>query len=309
MQCYKKNWIENTVTGDYLQVDCGKCNFCLANRRDDWAFRMNEEAKHSQTNHFITLTYDQKNVPRVYDDKDKMYLTLRKEECYKFLHNMKKFQRRNLSKREREEWKIKYYAVGEYGSEEFTTRPHYHLITFNTHPLTLEAMQDKKIWGKGIVDASNVNGGAAAYCAKYIIDRLPFPEEDPREECFSTMSRGRTGGIASKYMETNGWWHRAPDMYNPDEFRLYRLENGYYKRLPRYFKKKLKIAEREDRQEILNLAYEIYYEEMQEKIKADYKKEIERLSKLHPHPELYYLERQKQQYDNVRIKSLKLNKL
>lgn len=306
MQCYRPIIIENSKTGTYEQVECRKCNFCLANRRDDWAFRMNEEEKESYTAHFITLTYDQEHVPRVWDENDKMYLSLKKQHLYTFLKMMKQDQHRmELG----DAWKIKYYAVGEYGSEEFTTRPHYHLITFNTHPKTINRIQDGLLWGKGIADISLVNGGAPAYCAKYIIDRKPFDENDPREKVFSTMSRGRTKGIGSRYLEKNGNWHREPDEYYPDNFRMYRIENGFTKRLPRYYKKFLKIAEREDRQEILNMAFEIYNEETKKRMDENYKKEIERLRKFHPQPEIYYAMRVQQAYEQIRIKSLKQNKL
>lgn len=265
---------------------------------------MNEEAKNSRTNHFITLTYDQKFVPRVWDKNDKMYLTLRKGELLTFLNTIKKYQYRNFPG-----WKMKYYAVGEYGSEEFTTRPHYHLITFDTHERTIQELQAGKMWGKGIVDASHVNGGASAYCAKYIIDRKPFDEDDPRELPFSTMSRGRNGGLGINYMDTNGTWHRDLGTYFPDEMRMYRIENGYMKRLPRYYTNKLKQAREGERQEILDQGFMLYYEELAEKMKADYKRKIEQLSKVHKNPEIYYLEMVKQKYDQVRIKSMKLNKL
>lgn len=309
MQCYRPIFIENKKTGDYIQVDCQRCNFCLANFRDDWAFRMTEQQKISHTSHFITLTYDQQYVPRVWDKNDKMYLTLRKEDLYRFLKQMKRDQDRHL-KKHKDEWRIKYFAVGEYGSEEFTTRPHYHLITFNTHPETITRIQNGAVWGKGIVDASVVEtGGAPTYCTKYLIDRKPFDEEDPREPVFRTMSRGQGKGIGYSYLEKNRDWHRAEDEYYPDNFRMYRVENGYMKRLPRYYKKKLKTAHREDRQEVLDQAFEIYYEEMKAKIDAKYKDDIEQLAKVHPNPQLYYLECLKNKHEQIRIKSLKLNKL
>jgi hypothetical protein len=270
---------------------------------------MTEEGRLSQNSYFLTLTYHPKYVPRVKDREGNTRLTLRKKHLFTFLDTLKSFQHRHLSKQDREQWKIKYYACGEYGSEEFTTRPHYHLIVFNLHQATTHALREGKIWPKGIVETEPVNGGAASYCAKYIIDRKPMNDEDPREPTFSTMSRGRNKGIGANYLNTNQEWHRAHDEYNPDTFRIYRMENGYFKRLPRYYKKSLKIAKREDRQEILDMAFEIYNEDMLKRTEEQYKKEIERLSKLHPEPEKYYTERLHEQYEKVRIKSLEKNKL
>lgn len=310
--------IENKKTGDYVQIECGKCNFCLANFRDDWAFRMNEEQKVSNTSHFMTLTYDGKHVPRVWTKEDKMLLSIQKTDLYRFLKSLKEDQRRTLRK-DATQWKIKYFAVGEYGTDDEyidenghtrkgTMRPHYHLITFNVHPITLERINSGMIWGKGRVDASPVEtGGASTYTTKYLIDRTPFDDDDPREPVFRTMSRGK--GLGARYLESNRNWHRAPDEYYPDNFRMYRMENGYMKRLPRYYKNDLKKAHREDRQEILDDAFKIYNEETVEKMNAQYKEEIERLRVLHPRPEIYYLERLKQQHDQIRIKSRKLNRL
>lgn len=307
-----------------MQVDCGKCNFCLSNRRGDWSFRMLEEDRHSHTSYFITLTYDDKHVPRVRDEdgnvvKDsqgKPILTLKKKHLYRFLKTLKQKQNRffrhkdkAIRKQLRNSWRIKYYAVGEYGSEQFTTRPHYHLIVFNLHPNIAKDISENKIWTKSTwpTDISLTEQNAPGYCAKYIIDRAPHSEDDPRETVFSTMSRNP--GIGIQYLERNRDWHRAPGTLNPDEFRIYRMENGFSKRLPRYYVKKLRLAEREDRQQILNEAFEIYYKEAKEKFERDYKKEIERLRVLGPYPELAYIERIKFQHDQIRIKSLNKRKL
>jgi len=149
MQCRKKNWIENPKTGDYMQVDCGKCNFCLQNRRNDWALRMHWENKISLGSTFMTLTYDPKHVPRTRKEK---ILTIKKTHLYRFIKSLKQHQARYLKKtywkEYTAEWKMRYFAVGEYG-QKGTIRPHYHLIIFNIHPDVVDEVRSGKIWKLG----------------------------------------------------------------------------------------------------------------------------------------------------------------
>ena len=45
-------------------VACGRCEACLVRRSNEWAFRLFQELEVSKNAYFVTLTYDELNVPR-----------------------------------------------------------------------------------------------------------------------------------------------------------------------------------------------------------------------------------------------------
>lgn len=311
MQCYKKIAIENKTTGDYMMVACGKCNFCLQNRRNDWAIRMHWENKISMGSAFITLTYDNEHVPRV---KGNMFdFTLKKRHLYRFLKTIKQGQARELKKTYwkayAKEWVMRYFAVGEYGTK--FKRPHYHVILFNVHPDTISDLRAGKYWKKGRIHAGTVTIESASYCAKYVIDKEPITD-DNKQKPFATMSRGsknKMGGLGHNYIEKNKQWHRADGEYYPDNFRIYMMHDGQKRRMPRYYKDRIFKARPGEREEILKEALQIHYADIQVIIQQEYEAEIERLGKLHKYPQLYYEERRKEHHDRIRTKSLQLNQL
>ena len=89
-------------------VPCGKCIACLHNKRSDWQFRLRQEHKASKSSMFVTLTYRRKFLPEGG--------SLSKRDLQLFLKRLRKKD---------ESVKIRYYAVGEYGSQR--KRAHYHL--------------------------------------------------------------------------------------------------------------------------------------------------------------------------------------
>jgi len=134
-----------------LTVPCGHCNFCLANRRADWSFRLYQENKVSQSAHFLTLTYDDTTVP-VGDD----CYSLCKKDVQLFT---KRLRKANGSK-------LRYYTVGEYGTQ--TQRPHYHSLMFGLEPKILDSLP--AIWGLGQTHIGAVNSASIHYVTKYVIN-------------------------------------------------------------------------------------------------------------------------------------------
>lgn len=203
--------------------------------------------------------------------------------------------------------------VGEYGTDErYTKRPHYHLIMMNLHPKVVANLQIGEYWNKGIIDCQAVQGGAHAYVAKYMIDRGEWEKNDIREKPFSSMSKGnRNGlkGIGHVYWEKNQQWHRAKQDLLPDDFRYHVVVNGYRKRLPDYYKKLFWELENEDRRPILEESKKEFFKSLKREADRAYQTELERLKSFHKFPEEYYAEQLKQKYDQVRIKSLKLNSI
>ena len=93
-------------------LSCGKCVECQMNYSNSWALRCVQEMKYHKIACFVTLTYNEKNLPQHGVDKN---------EIQKFIKRIRKDNN-----------KLRYFACGEYGSKGL--RPHYHLIFFGFVP-------------------------------------------------------------------------------------------------------------------------------------------------------------------------------
>lgn len=94
-----------------LLLPCGQCVGCKLEYSRQWAMRCVHEASLYSENCFVTLTYNEANLPR-----DGM-LCLRDFQL--FMKRLRKFSGRG----------VRFFACGEYGSDK--GRPHYHACIFN----------------------------------------------------------------------------------------------------------------------------------------------------------------------------------
>lgn len=226
MQCIRPIYL---VKRD-LVVPCGKCGFCLATRRSDWATRIEYESRRWYNAKFITLTYEDK------------YLVYRNG-----ISQLDKRDLQNYFKRLRKGGvRLRYFAVGEYGSH--TGRPHYHVLLFTDHP-------EKDIragWDKGIVHVGSVTQASISYCLKYIINSKAKGMIHGRVAAFAVMSR--KPGLGHNYLSPAMIeWHK-------DGRKNHVLVGGEKRHLPRYYKTKIfskidcvRIAVRDQRQAFDNL--------------------------------------------------------
>ena len=97
-----------------IKLPCGKCAGCRAQKSREWADRMILELDHSKTAVFLTLTYNDDNLPvKLQVTTGQTEMTLQKRDLTLFFKRLrKKFP----------EKEVRYYAVGEYGKR--TLRPH-----------------------------------------------------------------------------------------------------------------------------------------------------------------------------------------
>ena len=215
------NWGTAKQTNDdmlYIKVPCGRCIACQNNRRSSWVLRNRFENLNSESSIFVTLTYDDENVPLTKNQE----LTLDYEDVKKFMKRLrKKFPDSSL----------KYFLCGEYGSHTF--RPHYHAIIYNL-PL-LNNGKDfveyyNKIladtWGLGHVTSSVVTDARIGYITKYIIK-----SEDERKKYQETeikrpkllVSRGIGKGLEARVSPQSGTirffgWSYVVPRYVADKF-------------------------------------------------------------------------------------------
>lgn len=213
MRCCSPVDLSDSDSDVQLIVPCGKCIFCLSNRRDDWSFRLFQEFRRSKSAAFITLTYSPKFVP----------------DCGLVKRHFQLFMKR-LRKKSGD--RLRYYAVGEYGTK--TLRPHYHAIIFN-YKGNEKFLQS--IWSApktrepyGIVHIGKVNEASIRYTTKYIIQG---PETVPKgfSPPFALMSRAY--GLGACYLtDSMVSWHR-------EDNRNFAMMYDQKIRLPRFYKDKI----------------------------------------------------------------------
>lgn len=148
-----------------VDLQCGQCIGCRLERSRQWAIRCVHEASLYENNCFITLTYNDKHLP-----KDG---TLQVEDFQKFMKRLRKVYEPN---------KIRFFHCGEYG--ELFARPHYHACIFNFDFADRELIQVRDdgnyyksqaledIWGKGHAIVGDVTFESAAYVARYITKKI-----------------------------------------------------------------------------------------------------------------------------------------
>ena len=143
-----------------MSVPCGKCGYCLQNKRLDWAFRLEQEARYSIGADFVTLTYEDKSLP--FEMVHGVYRpTLVKSHLQKFVKDLR-YRQRLCS-----QLPVRFYGVGEYGSQ--TRRPHYHVMLFNLDRGAYYEMG--KCWPYGNIDVGSVTQESCAYVCKYMITK------------------------------------------------------------------------------------------------------------------------------------------
>lgn len=171
---------------DFQQIPCGKCISCRLKRSRDWALRVMLEAEKYPNNYFLTLTYNDANLPTVDElHADGEFIegvpTLVKRHLTLF---MKRFRRRYGEG-------IRFFACGEYGS--LYERPHYHLCLMNCPdfsdklqfyrrdqetgdilyilPEIDDIWQNENGYCRGFSTIAPLSWNTAAYTARYIMKK------------------------------------------------------------------------------------------------------------------------------------------
>lgn len=176
---------DDMATG--IQLPCGQCIGCRLERSRRWAVRIMHEAQQHEANSFLTLTYDDDQLP-----KDG---SLNKEHFQLF---MKRLRRRSSSP-------LRFFHCGEYGDENL--RPHYHACIFGDDFLD-DRVQDKitqagdklytskrlsEVWTYGYSWIGALTFESAAYVARYCLKKVTGKKAEAhyagRTPEYVTMSR------------------------------------------------------------------------------------------------------------------------
>lgn len=190
MQCVKPLVI--IKDGTSVSLPCGRCISCRLNYANSWSTRIVSEAKSWKYTSFVTLTYDDENL--IIGEKG--FATLSKLHCQNFF---KEVRSKGV--------KFRYFLGGEYGSDDNTGRPHYHLCLFSDNVLITDSLFLKRIWKKGFVFVGTLTRNSANYVAKYCVKKLGGQEAQKYVERgivpeFALMSR--RPGIGTDYIKKFG---------------------------------------------------------------------------------------------------------
>lgn len=213
----------------YQLIPCRHCWACQLKYSAEWASRLTWESKYHEHKYYITLTYNEENLPiyetfkyidkdgdiTIYENDGTWNGTLEPDDITRFIKTLRKYYERQNIKG------IKYFYCGEYGGEKL--RPHYHMILFGapldisqfydwkldpkTHKLHWKSKELDRWWGKGFVDVAEVEWNSCAYVARYCMKKIDN-NNDPRIYAehgkikeFIRMSRNP--GIGMRYYKEN----------------------------------------------------------------------------------------------------------
>lgn len=172
-----------------LRISCGRCIGCRLEYSRNWAIRCLHESSLYENNCFITLTYNDENLPHG--------ASLYKPDFQDF---MKRYRKKYSP------LKIRFFMCGEYGTnQDLTTtetigRPHFHALIFNhdfpkDHRLKDGSLDVQhlssnngnpiytsqtltKIWGKGHASFGDLTYESAAYVARYCLKKITGDGEE-----------------------------------------------------------------------------------------------------------------------------------
>lgn len=225
-----------------LELPCGRCVGCRLSRAQAWAVRCRHEAALYDHNCFITLTYDDDNVPA--------HGSLRYADVQRFLKRLRKrFQGESVAPNGRRP--IRYFFTGEYGST--TLRPHYHALIFNysfradAEPWgrgTYRSPTLEKLWPLGSCLIGPLTPESAAYTTRYCLKKV-YARENP--DAYDAGVDPATGEVFSRVPEfvsaslkpgLGSWFF---DKYRGDMYPLDAcIYDGRPVPVPMFYRRKLK---------------------------------------------------------------------
>lgn len=226
-----------------IPCPCGHCIGCRLDYAKKWRDRMLiESLSHSEKALFLTLTYNDNNLPTLEDGRS----TLRIDDLTNFWKRLRNHFPCS---------KLMYYASSEYGST--TDRPHYHAILFGcpipeswlqTYKYTREGnllyKSDKlsNIWSYGFVTVGIASAKTMSYVARYTAKKAGSFDaegkdkgrEPPQSRCSLKPGIGLT------------YFYEHPDCINFDHINVGLPEGSFKVPVPDYYIRKYKESLSED---------------------------------------------------------------
>jgi hypothetical protein len=230
---------EHAAPCSQLQIPCGGCIGCKMDKSRQWMLRLMHEAKFHEQKAFLTLTYDDLNLPEN-GSLNKRHFTL-------FMKRLRK----------QHGGKLRYFMCGEYGDQ--TQRPHYHAILYgcdfsDRKPHSKGTKGDQiyisesldDLWSLGNCYIGAVTAESCGYVSRYIMKKVTgdmaaehYGRVDPATgEWFllqpEYVCMSRRPGIGSQYYDDF-----KTDLYPSDTA----ISKGKQMSVPKYYDRQL---EKED---------------------------------------------------------------
>ena len=189
-----------------LEINCGKCPYCIQQKINGWIFRTEIETRSHVSTIFTTLTYANNRQTSV-----------------------SKYHLQTFFKRLRKHRKFRYIAIAEYGGQ--TQRPHYHVIMFGLHENDFDVIQEA--WKHGHIHVSKLTPSRISYVCRYHID-APQSLNRAYRDCFKLTSR--RPGIGG-HESTRNAYKDQPFVVNASGYKIpvptyYRTNSEPYVREP-----------------------------------------------------------------------------
>lgn len=178
----------------YGFVSCGSCLACKIQKSSEWAMRLTHEYSQRKKGVFLTLTYNDENLPPnehlVKNDLQKFFKRLRQYLVRRLRNNLmdlpkysclsvssvEKIAQKKLS------GKLKYFSCGEYGDK--NGRPHYHAIILGFSKYDKDFVQGVKTsWTKcswSLLNFDEVFGTVNYDSCRYVAD-YSFSKQSMKE--------------------------------------------------------------------------------------------------------------------------------
>lgn len=239
-----------------MLIPCGQCIGCRIRQREDWATRIELEARDYPKEQvwFITLTYDDDHVPGMIvktgeimrkvqytwkpgEKRPSSVQILLYEDIQKFLKRLRKAYR----------GKLRYFVAGEYGEQ--TARPHYHMILYGWEPTDLENLYkihhngyyDSKwlanLWGMGQIQIAQAVPETYRYVAGYVTKKM-YEIDGKKANAYYEL--GQTKPFACMSLKPGLGDH----YYQEHKAEIWRqgyiqCTNGKRAQIPRYYEKQM----------------------------------------------------------------------
>ena len=189
-----------------IYVPCGRCAWCLRQKRNEWFVRFVEESKRHYFTRFVTLDYRDEDLPIRFDEETGEIFVTNSKRDIQLYH-----------KKLRNKYKFRFFLASEYGKE--NGRPHYHGIYWSDVKIPYY-----DLWNHGD-HGSDLPATPASfkYVTKYILKGSFVPEGSL--DNFHVMSR--RPGIGVSFLQN----------YSEDR-PVYRYYNKLFK-MPSYYTRKV----------------------------------------------------------------------
>lgn len=239
-----------------MLIPCGQCIGCRIRQREDWATRIELEARDYEKDEvwFITLTYDDDHVPGMItktgeimrkvqytwkpgEKRPSSVQILLYEDIQKFLKRLRKAYR----------GKLRYFVAGEYGEQ--TARPHYHMILYGWKPTDLKNLYKiqhngyytsewlKNLWGMGQIQIAQAVPETYRYVAGYVTKKMYEIDGKKANEYYEI---GQTKPFACMSLKPG----IGDNYYQKHKAEIWRqgyiqCTNGKRAQIPRYYEKQM----------------------------------------------------------------------